>query len=132
MTATVCDLNFLRRHGNDPVFALKWRVGGFGNDEVMPIKYGDSDGPHLFAVCFFLYRKDVAPGDEDYEWLCSVLREERDVLWYQRFGRHTGAPLEDEVLTIRYPTNGACTRGLFAFVQVLIICVQGQAIWHGD
>ncbi|KAJ7364927.1 hypothetical protein DFH08DRAFT_950470 [Mycena albidolilacea] len=100
---------------NDPVFALKWRVGGLGNYEVMPIKYGDSDGPHLFAVCFFLYRKDVAPGDEDYERLCSVSREERDALWYQRLGG---------IQACRWRTK--CSQ------SGIPPAAPGQALWHGD
>jgi hypothetical protein len=52
ISLATCDADFLRDHANDPLFALKWRIPDY-NYELIPIKYGDLTGPHIFSVSFF-------------------------------------------------------------------------------
>ncbi|KAJ7349011.1 hypothetical protein DFH08DRAFT_959210 [Mycena albidolilacea] len=110
ISLATCDADFLRdhRHASDPVFALKWGVSDY-NYELIPIKYGDFTGPRIFAVSFFPYAKDVAPGDELYERLCL------------RFEKHGGVALEEcEMFPMRYPTNGAVADFLAAELEAAV------------
>jgi hypothetical protein len=88
-------------------------VSKYGNYEVMPMKYGDSDGPHLFAVCFFPYQKDVASSDEVYERLYSVWREEWDTR-YERLGRHVDV----------VPHQRPCAQWIFESSPVFLISLR--------
>ncbi|KAJ7700245.1 hypothetical protein B0H14DRAFT_3904371 [Mycena olivaceomarginata] len=96
-----------RREG--PLFALKWRISDY-NYELIPIKYGDLTGTHIFAR------------------LCSWPREGRDALWYEAFGKHGGVALEEcEMFTMRYPTNGAVADFLAAELEAAV--TRNRELW---
>jgi hypothetical protein len=110
ISRSVCYDAFLATYGRGAlVFALKWFLEKRSfKYEILPIN-GDYEGEQLFAVKFFPYSKDLSPGRDAYNRLCSLSDEQKNG-WHETFGKHAGVSLEDyEQPTMRYPTNGAGT-----------------------
>ncbi|KAJ7838974.1 hypothetical protein B0H13DRAFT_1911490 [Mycena leptocephala] len=109
MSRGACDDAFLANHGRDLVFALKWRAS-LHDYELLPLRDPQS-GDHLLAVHFFPCPKDATSSDIFIRH--SSLLDEQKNAWYDTFGKHTDVELKDyEIMTIRYPTNGAAAHFL--------------------
>ncbi|KAJ7503937.1 hypothetical protein B0H11DRAFT_1905826 [Mycena galericulata] len=115
MARNVCDAEFLKRHGGDCVYALKWHVRRYEYE----ILDNDRPGTHFFAIDFFPWL------GADLKKAPALSDEQRD-FWHQPFGRHATAESYEE-RTVPYPTNGGAPQFLEGRLQDVI---AAHDLWH--
>ncbi|KAJ7079986.1 hypothetical protein B0H15DRAFT_953767 [Mycena belliarum] len=96
MARVACPPAFIKRHGDDLVFALMWWVSRH--------KYEIHDGAHpgerFFAVDFFPWLGDPQDAPASVRALSAEKRE----AWFEAYGQHAGTDYEER--TVKYPNGG--------------------------